>query len=117
MIHMKKLSIYLFVFTLLFTALPNVSSAKPSLSAASSILMEQKSGRVLYEDNAHEIRRIASITKIMTAIIAIESGKLHEKVKVSERAVNTEGSSIYLKEGTEMKLEDLLYGLMLTFRQ
>lgn len=113
MIHMKKLSIYLFVFTLLFTALPNVSSAKPSLSAASSILMEQKSGRVLYEDDAHEIRRIASITKIMTAIIAIESGKLHEKVKMSERAVNTEGSSIYLKEGTEMKLEDLLYGLML----
>ena len=45
--------------------------------------MEQQSGRILYEKEAHEVRRIASITKIMTAILAIESGKLNDSVKVT----------------------------------
>lgn len=84
-----------------------------SVSASGAILMEQHSGRVLFEYNAHEVHRIASITKVMTAIIAIESGKLEEEVIASKRAVYTEGSSIYLQVGEKMKLEDLLYGLML----
>src|SRR5690606_27133840 len=65
------------------------------------------------EKKAHEKRRIASITKIMTAIIAIESDKLDEVVTVSERAVGIEGSSLYLKKNEKIKLEDLVYGLML----
>ena len=72
--------------------------------------MEQQSGRILYEKEAHEVRRIASITKIMTAILAIESGKLNDSVKVTENAVRAEGSSIYLKPGETIKLEDLVYG-------
>ncbi|WP_062104767.1 D-alanyl-D-alanine carboxypeptidase family protein [Bacillus niameyensis] len=92
--------------------LPNRTQAM-SVSASGAILMEQNSGRVLYEQNAHEVHRIASITKVMTAIVAIESGKLDEKVTISKRAVYTEGSSIYLEIGEEMKLEDLVYGLML----
>lgn len=87
--------------------------AKPSVSARNAVLMEQETGRVLYEKQAHEKRNIASITKIMTAIIAIESGMMDETVETSKRAVYTEGSSIYLEEGEEMKLEDLVYGLML----
>ena len=75
--------------------------------------MEQQSGRILYEKEAHEVRRIASITKIMTAILAIESGKLNDSVKVTENAVRAEGSSIYLKPGETIKLEDLVYGMML----
>ncbi|MFB4475817.1 D-alanyl-D-alanine carboxypeptidase family protein, partial [Oceanobacillus caeni] len=51
--------------------------------------------------------------KIMTAIIAIESGKMKEKVTVSREAIYTEGSSIYLEQGEKMTLEDLVYGLML----
>ncbi|WP_070121574.1 D-alanyl-D-alanine carboxypeptidase family protein [Bacillus marinisedimentorum] len=92
---------------------PARTAAAPSVSAASSVLMEQSSGRVIFAKNAHEKMRIASITKIMTAILAIESGKLDEKSKVSKRAVYTEGSSIYLQEGEKIKLEDLVYGLML----
>lgn len=49
----------------------------------------------------------------MTAIIAIESGKLDETVKVSGNAAYTEGSSLYLKPGENIKLEDLVFGLML----
>jgi D-alanyl-D-alanine carboxypeptidase len=82
-------------------------------SSGSAILMEQQSGRVLYEKEAHQKRRIASITKIMTAILAIESGKLDKTVTVSANAVRAEGSSIYLKPGEKIKLEDLVYGLML----
>lgn len=49
----------------------------------------------------------------MTAILAIESGKMGETVKISSNAFGTEGSSLYLKEGEKIKLEDLVYGLML----
>lgn len=84
-----------------------------SVSASAAILMEQETGRVLYEHDADEIHRIASITKVMTAILAIESGKMNEMTTVSKRAVYTEGSSIYLQQGEKIKLEDLVYGLML----
>jgi D-alanyl-D-alanine carboxypeptidase len=57
--------------------------------------------------------RIASLTKIMTAIVAIEHGKLSDKVKTSQTAVGKEGSSIYLQLGEEMSLLNMLYGLML----
>lgn len=93
--------------------IPLKAHASYSVSAQSAILMEQSSGRVLYDKDANKPLRIASITKIMTAILAIESGKMDERVKVSENAVKTEGSSIYLVPGEKIKLEDLVYGLML----
>lgn len=89
------------------------NAANIGVSANAAILMEQESGRVLYGKNENEMMRIASITKIMTSIIAIESGKLDETVIVSDRAFGTEGSSLYLKRGEKIKLEDLVYGLML----
>src|SRR5699024_4259833 len=78
-----------------------------------AILMEQSSGKVLFEKKAHEKQSVASITKVMTAIIAIESGKMDETAKASRRAIYTEGSSLYLEQGEKMTIEDLVYGLML----
>ncbi|WP_102348572.1 D-alanyl-D-alanine carboxypeptidase family protein [Bacillus sp. Marseille-P3661] len=98
------------VILLLFALFPHKSFA---ISAHGAIVMEQESGRVLYEKNAHTQMRIASITKIMTAILAIESGKMDEIVTVSNRAANTEGSSLYLRPGDKVELKDLVYGLML----
>lgn len=95
------------------SAIPMEAGAISNVSAETAILMDVESGRVLYEKAADKKMRIASITKIMTAILAIESGKMDEKVKVSSRAVHAEGSSIYLKQGEKIKLEDLVYGLML----
>ncbi|PTX50856.1 D-alanyl-D-alanine carboxypeptidase [Melghirimyces profundicolus] len=83
------------------------------LSAKSAAAIDVRSGRILYEKEARKRMRIASITKIMTAIVAIENGDLDEKVKVGPRAEGVEGSSIYLKQGEEIPLEHLLYGLML----
>lgn len=84
-----------------------------STSATSAILVDVDSGRVLYEHNADAKMLIASTTKIMTALVAIEEGDLSQTVKVSREAAYTEGSSMYLKEGEELTLETLLYGLML----
>lgn len=82
-------------------------------SATSAILIDAESGRVLYEHNADREMLIASTTKIMTVLVALREGTLSETVKVSRTAAYTEGSSMYLKEGEELTLETLLYGLML----
>lgn len=83
-------------------------------SAKSAILMEAGSGRVIYEQNAHDRRLIASTTKLMTALVALESGvELSREITVSPRWVGVEGSSIYLREGEKLTLETLLYGMLL----
>ena len=79
----------------------------------SAILMEEDTKRVLVSKNINSKRLIASTTKIMTAIIAIESNKLHETVKVGNEILESYGSSIYLKIGQKIRLEDLVYGLLL----
>src|SRR5690625_7521452 len=76
-------------------------------------MKDQDSGLILYNKNMDNPQLIASITKVMTAIIAIEQGDLSDQEKVSQEAILAEGSSIYLTEGESMTLEDLLYGLML----
>ncbi|MEH7086205.1 D-alanyl-D-alanine carboxypeptidase family protein [Neobacillus drentensis] len=108
-----KLVMYSLIVSLFIANIPQKVEASVSVSAASAVLIEQKSGRILYEKDAHTKRRIASITKIMTAKLAIESGKMNEYVKVSEQATRAEGSSVYLKPGEKIKLKDLVYGLML----
>lgn len=83
-------------------------------SASSAVLMEADSGRILYEENADEERLIASITKLMTALIAIERATdLEEAVTVTADCCGIEGSSLYLREGETITLEALLYGLLL----
>ena len=83
-------------------------------SASSVVLMEADSGRVLYEKNGAEPRLIASTTKLMTALVALESSiDLKATVTVPASCVGAEGSSLYLKAGEQMTLEGLLYGMML----
>lgn len=84
-----------------------------STSAASAILVDADSGRVLYQQNADAKMLIASTTKILTALVAIEEGDLDDVVTVSREAACTEGSAMYLREGEELTLETLLYGLLL----
>ncbi|WP_226666931.1 D-alanyl-D-alanine carboxypeptidase family protein [Metabacillus litoralis] len=112
MLQIKKMTTGVLIILFLITLLPHQTSAI-GVSAQTAILIDQESGRVLYEKDAHKKMRIASITKIMTAILAIESGKLDEMVTVSDRVLKAEGSAIYLQKGEKIKLEDLVYGLML----
>ena len=85
----------------------------PSLSAQSAVLMEGESGAVICEKNAHTRLPMASTTKIMTALVALELATPDTVILVDERAVGTEGSSIYLCAGEKLTLEELLYALML----
>lgn len=101
------------IFNLFVQLKDGQTSPKPHISASNAVLLEANSKRVLYEKESDKQVPIASITKVMTAIVAIEYGQLDDVVSVSERAIQTEGSSIYLKKGEKMTLEDLLYGLML----
>ncbi|RKD25660.1 hypothetical protein BEP19_01585 [Ammoniphilus oxalaticus] len=87
--------------------------ASPGVSAQAAVLIDVDSGRILYDKRGNERMRVASLTKIMTAIVAIEQGDLSEIVSTPEYAVGTEGSSIYLRPGEKLSLEHLLYGLML----
>ncbi len=82
-------------------------------TSRSSIVMDIDSGRILYQNNAHEKRLIASITKIMTATIALEKGNLEDIYVAGEEVLKMYGTNIYIELGEEMKLKDLLYGLIL----
>ena len=82
-------------------------------SATSAILMDIDSKRILYSKDIHNVRSVASISKIMTAILAIESEKLNDTIIIDEAITKAYGSAIYIRVGEEIKLEDLVYGLML----
>lgn len=84
-----------------------------NVSARCAVLLEAETGSIVYEKNADEIRPMASTTKIMTALVALEAGEMSKEVIVSEEAVGIEGSSVYLYEGERLSLEQLLYALML----
>ena len=84
-----------------------------SVNASSAILMDMDNKRVLYANNIHEIRSVASISKIMTAVLAIESGKLDEVVTIGDEIDLAYGSGIYIQKGEQLSLRDLVYGLML----
>ncbi len=84
-----------------------------STSAEAAILIECSSGDVIYELNADERLPMASTTKIMTALVVIETCGLDEVVSVPEKAVGVEGSSLYLKAGEYLTVRELLYGLLL----
>lgn len=82
-------------------------------SATSAILVDTDSGRILYSKDIHNKRSIASISKIMTAILAIESNKLDDIVIIGDEIDKAYGSGIYIKKGEHISLENLVYGLML----
>ena len=84
-----------------------------AISASSSIVMDLDNGRILHANNIHDERLIASITKIMTAIVTIECADLDTVVTVGEEVLSAYGSAIYIEVGEKLTLRDLLYGLML----
>lgn len=84
-----------------------------SLFAKGAVLMDADSYRVLYGKNQSEQMAMASTTKIMTLIIALEQGDLSKKVIVSKKAASMPDVQLNMKEGEEYLLEDLLYSLML----
>ncbi len=96
----------------LLAAVPQKANAL-CVSAHSAVLIEAESGEIIYEKDAHSRRGMASTTKIMTALCALERLPLGTVVTVPQAAVGVEGSSVYLKAGEKLTLEALLYAVML----
>lgn len=112
---LKRLFSVLLTGALFWCALPALRAEENlKISAASAVLMDGDTGRVLWERDSHTPRLIASTTKLMTALVALESGHdLEETVTILPEWAGVEGSSIYLRPGEEVTLETLLYGLLL----
>lgn len=87
--------------------------AMPEVSSHSACVIDIDTGRILAAKNENEKSEPASITKIMTALIALENADIKKVVTIPSAAAGVEGSSIYIKAGEKYSLEDLLYGLML----
>ncbi len=109
----KLVTILLISLLMIFIIKPAVAQTLVDISSSSATLMDAGTGTILFEKNPHEKMEPASITKIMTLIIAfeaIESGKvnLSDIVRVSERAWKTGGSQVFLGPGEEQSLETLL---------
>ena len=103
---MKKLITILFVFIIF----PINTFA---VSCNNCIVMDMDSGRILYENNKDKKMLIASTTKIMTAVIAIENKNLNDIVTIGDEVLEMYGSNIYIEPGEKISLRDLLYGLIL----
>ncbi|MBR2315467.1 MAG: D-alanyl-D-alanine carboxypeptidase [Clostridia bacterium] len=108
----KKIIIFLFITVLLTSCFFPKTSAL-DISAASAIVFVADSGEILYEKDAYKRRSMASTTKIMTAIIALESGKLDDVVTVSDKMIRVEGTSMGLHKGNRLTLMNLVSGMML----
>ncbi len=100
------------VWMMVFFAAALGTQAK-ALSAQSAVVLDADTGAVRYAHNAHEVLPMASTTKIMTALCAIELGDLDRVYTVKPEYTQTEGSSMYLKPGEQLTIRDTLYGLML----
>ena len=100
---MKK--VFVVLCCLFMLLIPRVKAS--TSSASSYILMDETTGRVLLSKDMHNKRLIASITKIMTATIAIESGKLDDIVTVDESVLKAYGSGIYIEVGEKIKLKEV----------
>ena len=84
-----------------------------AVAAKGAALIEARTGRVLFAQNADEMLPMASTTKIMTCLLALENSSLDETVTAGPNAYGTPGTSIYLSEGESLTMEQMLYGLML----
>lgn len=100
---MKKVIVCMSVFFLMMT----------NVQAESYCVMGGDEHEVVEEKDMHKTQSVASISKIMTAIVAIEQGNLSDTWAVSDAILQVDGSSLYLQVGQEVSLESLLYGLML----
>lgn len=114
---MKQLRINTIISVLVVLTLINYTAAAyefPNISAQSYVVIDATSGRILASANPEKKLPIASTTKILTTILAIESiENLEQKIEVPASTAYIEGSTIYLKPGQFVSVKDLLYGTML----
>ena len=115
----KRILCLLLAGMLLLGFVPGAKAAEVEVAAPSAILMEASTGTVLYEKNAHERLAPASVTKIMTLLLvmeALQSGRISwdDTVIASEQAAAKGGSQIYLEQGEEMSMDEMLKSVVVS---
>lgn len=105
------LAVLLLIFCISLFKISAFAEVEISISAKSAVVINADTKEIVYQKNAFERRSMASTTKIMTTVLALESGKLKDVVTVGK--IKTEGSSVDLKQGDKLTLEALVYGMML----
>ena len=109
----KKLFIFIFSVTAILTVpLFCYGYCETDVSAESAIVINADTNEIIFEKNSSEKKSMASTTKIMTCLLAVESGRISEKVTVTGK-IHSDGSSVGLKEGNVLTLESLVYAMML----
>ena len=109
----KKLFIFIFSVTAILTVpLFCYGYCEADISAESAIVINADTNEIIFEKNSSEKKTMASTTKIMTCLLAVESGRISDKVTVSGK-IHSDGSSVGLKEGNVLTLESLVYAMML----
>lgn len=96
-----------------FYEVNNSVSNEPETRAKHIVALDRKTMSVLYEKNAYDVTAMASTTKILTCIVAIENSSLNDIVTVSKKAASIHGSTLGIAENMQISMRDLLYGLML----
>lgn len=110
---MKRVGILLILLLVIGIIPCTFASNKPNVKAVSAVLMDDKTGKVLFSKNPLAIMAPASTTKIMTAVIVLEHLNLDKVVRISQNAASREGTSMGLAPGEQRTVKELLYGMML----
>jgi len=109
----KIFTIVLSIWMVCAAVFPVFADGELSVSAQSAVLMEATTGDIVFARDSDVRLPMASTTKIMTALVALEKGNLPEPVVIAPEAVGVEGSSIYLTAGETLTMEELLFALLL----
>lgn len=111
----------LFQIIYIFSIVNNFSFASSKeftdIKVPAAVVMDLVSGRILFEKNADEQRKMASLTKIMTSILLVENCNLDELIEVPKEATYIGGSTVGLKKGDKITARSLLYGMLLPSRK
>jgi len=109
--------IYLIILALVISCVPNnyayALTSTPQITAEAGVILDANTGLVLFDKNKDVKLEPASITKVMTALLALENLDMKKTVIIDEETSFTDGSRIYLLEGEEVTVEDLMYALLL----
>ena len=112
---MKKIALLTALLSIIFLGIPCPCAAEPipKISARSACLYDMDADSFIINKEMNTRLPMASTTKIMTALLAIELCELDATVTIPREAVGIEGSSVYLREGDEIKIKDLVYSVLL----
>ena len=108
---LKKIILFLTVFCIMTVSVSALDSS--DISAECAVLISQQTGEVIFKKNAYKHHSMASTTKIMTSLLAAQSGKLHDEITVSKEMILVEGTSMGLLPGDSVSLYELIYGMLL----